>query len=285
MITAITWKGRGRLVFPLVFFPVLLPALIVCSAYGQTTRPATSGAEQMMSAATAQGRAVAQALVAKDYDKVADATFPAALQAAGGREHLIAATKQTFESSKIQITRAVISSPSQLVDTGSRLFAVLPETLDLGVRGNSLRSESFLLGISDDRGRTWRFVDGADGSVSISKLIPDMPATVILPARKKPVLIAGPAALPAPMATTVPTEIAGLQEAREKWLAGLKGKTEAEITRTLGNDCTRDTWNSGKYGGLVLKYKVGKSGTVTLLFNKDHVVVARMDIDLNRDDR
>jgi hypothetical protein len=58
-----------------------------------------------------------------------------------------------------------------------------------------LRSKGFLIAISEDRGKTWTFIDGA-GLVSepgrerekLAQILPDFPAQLALPPREQPAL-------------------------------------------------------------------------------------------------
>ena len=69
--------------------------------------------------------------------------------------------------------------------SGPRWYAILPETLTMKTPRSRLIQESYFLALSDDAGATWQFLDGAGlDDKSVSRVLPDAPATLELPAKK-----------------------------------------------------------------------------------------------------
>jgi hypothetical protein len=235
----------------------------------------------MIAEATREGKALAAATSAKDFAKIADATYPQALEQLGGREKAIEMMAKAFESPKFHLKSTTVNTASLLVDTGQRAYCILPETTEIGVPAGTATQQSFILGISDDRGSHWSFIDGAAGETTIHKLLPDLPDTVKLPPRPKLIVSADVPAPPARgfMATAVPDDVTSLQSSTEKWLAHFKGKSQADVTQELGGDFKKGQWQSGETSGVKLKYNVGLHGELTLMLYHDRVGTVYFDVD------
>jgi hypothetical protein len=153
----------------------------------------------------------------------------------------------------------------------------VPETIEVKTPQGTVRRNSYLLGISEDRGTTWKFVDGSGDETLIAKLFPDIPGTLVLPKSGPAILVADqkPSTMPA---VNLPDEIQNQQASIQKWLESLDGKTEKELTDLLGKEAARSEWKSGERGGLKLSYKIGTITTLSTLFLNGTVMVAHLDI-------
>jgi hypothetical protein len=139
-----------------------------------------------------QAERISKAVLERDYNTVADLTYPRIVRAAGGREKLIERMKAIAKSADDEgliITASEVGEPGEpVIDSGTG-YVILPTTLRLkgpGVRGVS---ESYLLGITEDGGKSWTFVDGAGlGKPEERSLVfPVPPKGLVLPEKKPPV--------------------------------------------------------------------------------------------------
>jgi len=81
------------------------------------------------------------------------------------------------------------------VTAGDKQFAIVPMTVRVQVSDGTLRSKGFLVAVSEDRGKTWTFIDGA-GLVrepgkereKLAQILPDFPPQLSLPAPEPPQL-------------------------------------------------------------------------------------------------
>ncbi len=143
--------------------------------------------------AKAKADEVVQATVKGDCGKLADFTYPKVLAMMGGRDKMIAALESALKSLKdkgVEFLSAKVGDASPLVRGGSEVYTVVPFTLVMKVPEGKGALNSFLLGISRDKGKTWTFVDGkiiADDPKLTKKLLPNLPATLKLPKKEKPV--------------------------------------------------------------------------------------------------
>ena len=152
-------------------------------------------------ARTEQIRALAEensvALISANYARLVDLTYPKVVELIGGRDKMIEALRRSSEDMKARgskILGAELSEPKEVVTAGDKQFAIVPMTVRVQVPTGALRSKSFLIAVSEDRGKTWTFVDSA-GLVSepgkerekLAQILPDFPSQLRLPPREEPV--------------------------------------------------------------------------------------------------
>lgn len=130
------------------------------------------------------------AFIKDDFEKVAALTHPKMVELAGGLEKCIAAMKMTIQDLKAKgyVARSVsIDEPSDPVLVGSVLYIVSPFQLEMTAPNGKLRLKSFSIGVSNDGGTTWGFLNGDLDVKTIKAVLPDLPEQLKLPTRQKPV--------------------------------------------------------------------------------------------------
>lgn len=115
-----------------------------------------------------QSAAIGQAIKTGDFNKIADYTHPIVFEMAGGRERSIADGKKEFEEvtkDGFEIVSLTVGEPKDAVAVEKELFAVVPITIVTRERTKAesnktgtFRSESTLIGISNDNGANWKFL-------------------------------------------------------------------------------------------------------------------------------
>jgi len=138
-----------------------------------------------------EARKCAKALVAADYDNVVNYTYKPVVEGLGGKDAMIAMLKRgaaKMHSQGDSIDDATIGVPEKPQKIGRWLVALVPQHLIMTVPGGHLELDSHLLGISEDEGKKWAFVDlGAMAKENFAKLFPEFAAKVDFPERKQPV--------------------------------------------------------------------------------------------------
>lgn len=138
------------------------------------------------------------ALSSKNYARLLDLTYPKVVEMVGGRDKMIETLRRGSEEMKAHgsaILGAEVSEPNEVVSAGDKKFAIVPMTVRVQVPDGTLRSKGFLIAVSEDRGKTWTFIDRA-GLVrepgkekdKLARVLPDFPPQLSLPARTQPVL-------------------------------------------------------------------------------------------------
>jgi hypothetical protein len=138
------------------------------------------------------------ALTSGNYPRLVELTYPKVVEMIGGRDKMIETLRRGSEDMKAHgsaILGAEVSEPKEVVTAGDKQFAIVPMTVRVQVPDGTLHSKGFLIAVSEDRGKTWTFVDGA-GLVKepgkekekLAQILPDFPPQLSLPAREQPVL-------------------------------------------------------------------------------------------------
>ena len=151
-----------------------------------------------LSAALKQAQECGDATVKGDYEKLVDLTHPAVVKLAGGKEKMIDLLKKSIGEMKDQgiiFESSKSSAADSYIRSGTALFCVIPTVVKLKVEKKSetksekkrLTLPSFLLGVSNDDGKTWKFLDGAQGEPGLRKLVPEIPKDLKFPEKAKPV--------------------------------------------------------------------------------------------------
>ena len=190
--------------------PTLLRAICVLMVLLGLTCPAAPAAEDAATAAKRQAEICGEAILHADYDLFVTMIHPRLLQAMGGKIAVIRKLKQGDQQLKAQgssIQSITMGDVTQIRQSKTETFAVVPETIEISAKDGVLRAQGFLLGISSDGGKTWRFIDG-DGVAGLGKrlraLLPNLPADMQLPRPTDPTF--EPAKTDAPVTRQEPQE-------------------------------------------------------------------------------
>src|SRR4051812_15972741 len=101
-------------------------------------------------------------------------------EAAGGREEAIEQMESIHKKMKEDgrhFKLFQISEPGDFHTEGESAFVVVPTTIEVAGRGGTVRTKTYLLGISADGGKNWRFAAGAGlEDESARALLPKLPA-------------------------------------------------------------------------------------------------------------
>jgi hypothetical protein len=138
------------------------------------------------------------ALTSGNYARLVDLTYPKVVEMIGGRDKMIETLRRGSEDMKAHgsaILGTEVGEPKEVVTAGDKQFAIVPMTVRVQVPDGTLRSKGFLIAISEDRGKTWTFIDGAGVTKEpgkerekLAQVIPDLPTQLSLPAREPPEL-------------------------------------------------------------------------------------------------
>jgi hypothetical protein len=134
---------------------------------------------------------VGKAVLDNDFAKVADLTHPKIVEIMGGKDKMVEKTGEVMAGLKAQglaFSKYTVGKVGNPVVDGKTAYIVVPTTIVLTAPTMKIESESYLLGISTDGGKTWRFADGAGLSNPTlrDKVFPSLPAALKLPEKQQP---------------------------------------------------------------------------------------------------
>lgn len=158
--------------------------LLGMGAYAQTPSDAKANVRQ---AAIDLGAA----LISKDYEAFMKTTYPEVVQRTeGGKEKMISDLKKQITSMEKSgnIIRAIYpGQPSDMIDTAGEWQCTIPQFMKIKLSGGMLTTETTLIGLSPNKGKTWYFIDAVDQTIhSIRQLFPNISSRLVIPPSPEP---------------------------------------------------------------------------------------------------
>jgi hypothetical protein len=137
--------------------------------------------------------ASANAFVHKDFATVADYTYDPLVQQMGGKAVTISTVEgqlKDLEKKGMTIVSITVADPEPVNNIDNLQFSIVPTTVKMRYKDATVVSESFMIGVSDDGGQHWRFVDGAiaQDQELMKDLFGDAADKLRLPRIKEPVI-------------------------------------------------------------------------------------------------
>jgi len=127
-------------------------------------------------------------LVAKDYTNYCNYMIPPMIDGMGGRENAIEIIKK--EMAKVDLIKVKLSYPSDTVIENQKIQCTLREEIEIKVNEGRLITVSTLIGISNDMGKTWYFLDANNKSLEeLRSNLPLLSKRLIFHISDKPTLI------------------------------------------------------------------------------------------------
>ena len=124
----------------------------------------------------------------RDYKYYAALNHPKLVQMMGG----VQAFAKTLEEEMIKIETEIkidsmdFGTPFNFMKCDSALNCLLPQTMILRLNDTmALRSTVYLLGTSEDGGKTWYFVDGSNGATFLDAIVPVRCKLLAIPNREQ----------------------------------------------------------------------------------------------------
>jgi len=162
-------------------------ALVVCGL------PGVARAEDPnLNRCRVQAEQCSQALIGGAYDKLAECTHPKVVAMMGGASKMvekISVERAKMKTEGVDFLAAAAALPKELVEVGTELYALVPMNLTIKMAAAKYHLKSVFVAWSADRGKTWKFIDGANlDDQKIKVVLPNFPsARIKIPANEPPV--------------------------------------------------------------------------------------------------
>jgi hypothetical protein len=154
--------------------------------------PVAADDAEIKKVAKAKANECQNALLKGDYDKFVDLTHPKVVEGNGGRKKMtdtmMAGVKELKEKG-ITFKSVTVHDPSDPIAGEKAMYIVIPTTLEMTVPGGRLTGKRAVLGISNDSGKTWVFVDTTPGRESLKKVFTDLPDKLPIPKNEQPTFV------------------------------------------------------------------------------------------------
>lgn len=145
-----------------------------------------------------QAQELSDAMINGNFNRAADLTFPTLIRLMGGRERFMVTAERMMketQGTQFRILSVVVGEPRDVEKIGREHFAIVPTKMRIKVPDGLLIGEGFMIGISNDGGKNWTFVDSGQSTdkTKLSTLFgPAAAQKLRIPETKRPVLIANP---------------------------------------------------------------------------------------------
>lgn len=116
-----------------------------------------------------------------DVDKVISLTHPNAIKFAGGEERMRLALRlftTQIEQGGFSIDGVKLLEPTEIVANGRLHYAVVPYDVTITIQGQREAAREFVIAVSDDGGKDWRFVGGntiREQPKVLDEILPEFP--------------------------------------------------------------------------------------------------------------
>jgi len=164
---------------PILLF--ILFAIITCNVNAQDTVVVRNGVTTMLNA-----------MLKNDMGTLADFTHPKIIASLGGREKAIETMNKgvaEIKSKGMSFRSASIGKIGKFYTSGKKVYCVIPHDITISTKGGYFSSRSSVLGISQDQGKTWKFVSAGNiGRNKLKTLFPELPDGLKILPQTDPVL-------------------------------------------------------------------------------------------------
>jgi hypothetical protein len=134
----------------------------------------------------------ANSVVSADYDTLVRFTHPRIIEMMGGKENMIKAVKDSISQMKskgVDFVSATVGDAGNQINVDDLIVFTIPQKIVLKAPTARITQESFLLGISSDKGVTWVFLDlGPITEEQFKETFPELSGKVAMPPKKKPLI-------------------------------------------------------------------------------------------------
>ena len=147
---------------------------------------------QQLAALKTQANAMANAIKKQDYKTVIKMTNPKIVAAGGGEAKMMEELNKGIGMMKakgmnISINNVSLGVPSAFIKVDKQLQCTVPDKIDIKMIGGTVSTNSTLIALSDDNGKTWNFIDAMGKNVAtIKQVIPTLSDKLIIANMDKP---------------------------------------------------------------------------------------------------
>ncbi|MEL6675244.1 MAG: hypothetical protein AAFR61_23750 [Bacteroidota bacterium] len=137
---------------------------------------------------------IAQATLDLDFSQIVTFTYPGLVELMGGKDQMITLMESSLGGMKEQgfvIESVEIGQPSKRVKAGEEIHCLVPQKLAMTFSGGTIITESDMIGISQDQGKSWTFL--GTSNMTTEQLLAILPEYNVdelgLPQSKEPQVI------------------------------------------------------------------------------------------------
>ena len=163
---------------------------LICSALFSQT-PSADPISQLN--AIKDGTSMAKLLLKRNYKGFTAFTYAPIIKMAGGLDKMASYMEQSFkgmEGEGFTIANVIVEKCSKIIHTQTQLQCTLSEVIELKHSDGKLIQKSTLIGISNDKGATWTFIDTHGETLKkLQETIKELSNELVIPKQEEPEII------------------------------------------------------------------------------------------------
>ena len=185
-VLLVTWLSA---IFSAEIFSAETPSVEASSARPAGERPDLG--RQEIGTVRRLAESMVNATMSGDYARVVDNTYEPVVKELGGRDAAIKVASDAMQQLKdehFEIKSYFVGTPEGLHSEHGVTFTIVPTRMEMQAPDAHIVARGYLLALSEDAGKTWKFVDGsglADDAFR-DHVLPKLPADLTLPELQKP---------------------------------------------------------------------------------------------------
>ena len=172
------------------FLVTSLSLLLICTSLISQTLSSDSASQFN---AEKQGMTMAKLLLKKEYKGFTAFTYAPIIKMAGGLDKMASYMEQSFkgmEGEGFTIANVTVENCSKIIHTEKQFQCTLTEVIELKHTDGKLIQKSTLIGISNDKGVTWTFIDTHGETLKkLQVTIKELSNELIIPKQQEPEII------------------------------------------------------------------------------------------------
>ncbi len=141
---------------------------------------------------TAKKQAVimTQAITSNNYETTLKYTHPNVVKMVGGKKEFLDVLKTGTNEMKLMGNKyesIEIGKPSKTVKAANEIHCLIPETISMQLKDGKMKHKSYLLAVSNDKGKSWTFIETAlITEESIYQILPNYNKALVIPEKGVP---------------------------------------------------------------------------------------------------
>jgi len=160
---------------------LMIVASVNLQAQSESYKPTTT----QTAALKRQADDMAALMMQHNYKQMAYYTYPPIVKAMGGPDKMAEKVSQMMDEMQTRgmaLKSTTIGNIGDIVKSGTHLYSVIQQILQISNGGSVITGSSYLLAISSDNGKRWYFVDTAPFKhQNIKQMFPDYPPGLVIP--------------------------------------------------------------------------------------------------------
>ncbi len=153
--------------------------------------PMMVSGQELVTTIKQEAQKCANAALTNDFEGIVAYTHPRIVTQIGGKEAMIGILKSgtdQMHANGIKLVEVTIGTPEAPKTVGSWITSTVSQHIVMKVPDGKLYRDSFLLGISEDSGKHWVFVDlGPITQEQLEQVFPELKGKIAVPEKKEPV--------------------------------------------------------------------------------------------------